>query len=176
MVFLSPLLSPLARRLSLIFVATTIIVFFATQKPFSDIAEYMSIYNGIYDGSVEVFNYPRFGKGLEFMFLAFMKFVGYITGANEQALLLVSYCLIVALLTSITKDIDNKFRVMLLGLFFLNLGFIEVTSYFLRQIISTLIFLYAIKSTTRYRWALFWLAFSFIFLLLLIFSSILHIV
>ncbi|TKU51958.1 EpsG family protein [Citrobacter sp. wls714] len=161
LVFLSPLLSSLARRLSLTFVATVIIVFFATQKPFSDIAEYMSIYNGIYNGSIEVFNYPRFGKGLEFMFLAFMKFVGYITDANGQALLLASYCLIVALLTSITKDIDDKFRVMLLGLFFLNLGFIEVTSYFLRQIISTLIFLYAIKPTTRCRWVLFLVSFFF---------------
>lgn len=161
LVFLSPLLSPFARKLSLLFVAMVIILFFATQKPFSDIAEYMSIYNSIYDGSVDVLNYPRFGKGLEFMFLAFMKFVGYITGANEQVLLLASYCLIVALLTSITKDIDNKFRVMLLGLFFLNLGFIEVTSYFLRQIISTLIFLYSIKSTTRHRWVLFFVSFFF---------------
>lgn len=149
---LSPMIGSLSRACLYYYFSFILVLFFATQKPFNDIAEYLSIYHQIMNGSVDVFNYTRFGNGFEFLFLAYMKFVGYLSSGNDQIFLLVTYTCIAVLLCKLVNDIDHRFKLLFLALFFVNLGFVEVTSYFLRQILSVLLFLYGIKKKGATKW------------------------
>ncbi|EPD2288577.1 O38 family O-antigen polymerase, partial [Escherichia coli] len=158
---LSPLLHPVLRNFYFYALLVFIIIFFSTLKPFGDIAEYLHVYHELNYNLIDVFGYSRFGDGLEFMFLAIMKFIGYISGGNDEVFLLSTYFLIVFFLSKILKDVDKKYKLFLLSLFFFNLGFIEVTSYFLRQVLSVVVFLYAINERSFKKYIFFLLSVFF---------------
>lgn len=158
---LSPLLTQVTRQLYYFVLMTFVVVFFASLKPFGDLAEYLNIYNGLNANTLEVFGYSRFGNGLEFMFLLYMKLIGYISNGDEQVFLIVTYALIILCLSNLIKEIDFRYRLLILGMFFFNLGFIEVSSYFLRQVLSILIFLNGVNKRPFKKWLLFFIAVTF---------------
>ena len=70
---ISPLLTGVTRKLYYFVLMIFIVIFFASLKPFGDLAEYLNIYKDLNANLLDVFGYSRFGNGLEFMFLLFMK-------------------------------------------------------------------------------------------------------
>ncbi|HBI6860834.1 TPA: EpsG family protein [Enterobacter cloacae] len=158
---ISPLLTGVTRKLYYFVLMIFIVIFFASLKPFGDLAEYLNIYKDLNANLLDVFGYSRFGNGLEFMFLLFMKVIGSISNGNEQFFLVATYALIVICLSNLIKGIDSRYKLLILGLFFFNLGFMEVSSYFLRQVLSILIFLNAINKRTYKKWLLFIIAVTF---------------
>ncbi|HHH3795924.1 TPA: EpsG family protein, partial [Enterobacter hormaechei subsp. steigerwaltii] len=158
---ISPLLTGVTRRFYYFALMIFIVAFFASLKPFGDLAEYLNVYKDLNANMLEVFGYSRFGNGLEFMFLLFMKFIGSISNGNEQFFLVATYTLIIICLSNLIKDIDSRYQLLILGLFFFNLGFVEVSSYFLRQVLSILVFLNAINKSRFKKWLLFIIAVTF---------------
>lgn len=158
---ISPLLTGVTRRFYYFVLMFFIVAFFASLKPFGDLAEYLNVYKDLNANMLEVFGYTRFGNGLEFMFLLFMKVIGSISNGNEQFFLIATYTLIVVCLSDLIKGIDSRYQLLILGLFFFNLGFVEVSSYFLRQVLSILIFLNATNKSTFKKWLLFIIAVTF---------------
>lgn len=120
------------------------ITFFSSLKPFADLAEYLSIYHQLGDGSISVFSYQRFGFGFEFVYLLFMKIISIISNVNDQVLLISTYSLIFILICKISSVAEKRFSILFFGLFFFSLGFVETASYFIRQILSITFFFYGL--------------------------------
>lgn len=138
------------------------ITFYSTLKPFSDLAEYLNVYHQVNDGSIDIFSYSRFGYGLECLTLIIMKVVGFLSGNNDQAFLLSIYTIIFTYIYLICKSINNKYSVFFFCIIFLSLGMLESLSYFLRQNLSVVMFLYGLlcARSKKIRWLYFLLSFT----------------
>ncbi|MGR5311915.1 EpsG family protein [Photobacterium damselae] len=133
---LSPYLTSIEKKLAAFICVTFAIVFYSTLQPFGDLAEYLHVYNQI--NNIDLFNYKRFGMGVEIFILLLMKIVYFVSNGNEFAFLFSVYSVIFALLIKICKKIDNDFYILLFLTVFFSYGFVQSNSYFLRQIISIL--------------------------------------
>lgn len=123
----------------------TMFFFFSSLKPFGDISEYIEIYNAFGSGKINLLEFTRFGYGIEILYPAFMNIVGEITDYNDQVLILSTYGFILILISLVIKD-SKELKLFFFSCITLNLCFTEATSYFIRQIISVLLFLYALES------------------------------
>lgn len=141
---LSPYLKTNTRRVTFLFCFTVAVTFYASLKPFSDLAEYLNVYHQLESGLVNVFFYDRFGYGIEFFSLILMKLIGSLTDYNDQALLLSIYTLIFYLIYKISISISAIYYGLIFGAFFFSLLFLESASYFVRQNLSVLFFMLAI--------------------------------
>ena len=135
----SPFLSQLERNIASVVVVFFSILFYATLQPFSDLAEYLHVYNNI--NNINIFHYTRFGKGIEFFILVIMKIVYFITNGDQFAFLVSIYLIIFSLLITICKKMDDEFYLLLFFCVFFSYGFVQTNSYVLRQIISILFIL-----------------------------------
>ncbi|MCD9521179.1 EpsG family protein [Photobacterium phosphoreum] len=132
----SPFLTFLERKLASFICVSFAIVFYCTLQPFGDLAEYLDVYNNI--NNIDIFDYKRFGMGIEVLILFVMKIVSFLSDGNKFAFLFSIYSIIFLLLVSVCKKIDNRYYVLIFLTIFLNYGFLQSNSYFLRQIISVL--------------------------------------
>lgn len=155
--FTSPFFSKSARVLFGPLILLVAITFYSTLKPFSDLAEYLNVYHQINNGEIDVFGYTRFGYGIEFFTLVIMKAVGTLTGGSDQALLLAIYTIILTYLYLICSSIKNKYNLFLFCSVFLSLGLLESLSYFLRQNLSVILFMYGLLCVKdrRIKWLYF---------------------
>nr|WP_195761723.1 EpsG family protein [Pantoea sp. 201603H] len=158
---LSPVFDARFRYLFSIPVLIVAISFYASLQPFSDLAEYMNVYHQVNNGLIDIFAYPRFGYGVEILILVIMKCVGYLSNGNDQALLVAIYGIIFSYIFLICRKINSRFGLMLFCTVFLSLGFMESLSYFLRQNLSVVLFLYGVfcVKNRKSRWVYFCLSF-----------------
>lgn len=145
----SPFFPAHARLLFGPLVLIVAITFYSTLEPFSDLAEYLNVYHQINNGTINIFGYSRFGYGIEFLILLIMKVVGYLSNGNDEAFLLAIYSIILSYLYFICNSLKNKYSLFLFCSVFLSLGMLESLSYFLRQNLSVVLFLYGLVCAKR---------------------------
>lgn len=143
----SPFLVKFEQKIASIVIIIFSILFYATLQPFSDLAEYLHVYNNI--NSINIFHYTRFGRGIEFFILIIMKVVHFITRGDQFSFLVAIYSIIFILLMTICKKIADEFYLLLFFCIFFSYGFIQTNAYVLRQILSLLFILMMILAWNK---------------------------
>jgi len=164
-VFFVSLFSPFVSRniLALFspFVLVFAILFYSSLQPFSDLAEYMNVYHQVYNGDINIFDYERFGYGFEVIILIIMKITAYVSSGNDQFFIFTVYTIILSYIYMISLCINRKFHLLIFLSIFSSLGFVESLSYFLRQNLSVVFFLYGLLCTKRKKVRYFYFFLSF---------------
>ncbi|WNN42966.1 EpsG family protein [Winslowiella toletana] len=160
--FTSPFVDSRLRVLFSPLIPLCAVTFYASLKPFSDLAEYMNVYHQVNDGTIDIFNYERFGHGAEILILMIMKVSGWLFSNNDQMFLISIYFCIFAVIYATCIRVNRRYHLALFGLLFFTLGFIESMSYFVRQNLSLVIFIYAVYAVrnSKFRFLLFILSFT----------------
>lgn len=160
--FASPYIDSRLRMLFSPLIPLCAVTFYSSLQPFSDLSEYMNVYHQVNDGTIDIFNYQRFGHGAEFLILIIMKVTGWIFSNNDQMFLITIYFLIFAVIYATCIKVNRRYHLALFGLLFFTLGFVESMSYVLRQNLSLFIFLYAVYAVrnSKVRFVLFLLSFT----------------
>lgn len=157
-IFFSCIFSPIASK-SIVYLLSPLvlvfsILFYASLQPFSDLAEYMNVYHQVYNGEINIFSYDRFGYGIEIAILVIMKICAYISSGNDLFFLVSIYGVIFTYIYLISINVSKKYHLLIFISIFSSLGFVESLSYFLRQNLSVVFFLYGLLCTrskkTRY--------------------------
>jgi len=160
--FISPFVDSRLRILFSPLILLCAVTFYATLQPFSDLAEYMNVYHQINNGTIDIFNYQRFGHGVEILILLIMKATGWLFSNNDQMFLITVYFIIFSVIYATCIKVNRRYHLALFGSLFFTLGFIESLSYVLRQNLSLVIFIYAVYATrnSKVRFLLFLLSFT----------------
>lgn len=132
-------------------------VFYSSLQPFSDLAEYLYIYNDVGFDNISIFQYERFGGGLEWIILVIMKVVHILSGGDQQIFLMVYYVIFFTLLMVLCNKIAGDLFILMFACLFFTLGFVESVSYILRQNMSVIFFLMGCLSFSSCNRVLFWL-------------------
>ena len=160
--FVSPFIDSRLRLLFSPLIPLCAVTFYASLQPFSDLAEYMHVYHQVVDGTIDIFNYERFGHGAEFLILIIMKVTGWVFSNNDQMFLITVYFSIFVIIYATCIKVNHRYHLALFGLLFFTLGFVESLSYFLRQNLSLVIFIYAVYAVrnSKIRFILFLFSFT----------------
>ncbi|WP_302410086.1 EpsG family protein [Comamonas kerstersii] len=149
------IINKILEPIALIFVA----FFYSTLTPFEDWNYYIENFLNIKSfGLLAIFN-QNFGKGLEFIYPTFMFIVGNITDFNPYALRFFTYLLIFSLLLYCLKPIEYRYKVALFYISSLSITCILTSSWYIRQVISILIFYVALEKRGTLKNLLFALSF-----------------
>ncbi|WP_342607891.1 EpsG family protein [Vibrio tritonius] len=153
--------SPVFNKRTIAFISLFVVlyasVFFATLDPFSDIAEYLNVYNRIND--IEMLNFHKFGYGLEVFYFLFMRLVYNISNGSEIIFLFSSYFLMMSLLFYVCFKINSRLSLVIFASVFFSYGFIQSASYLIRQIYSVLFVFLFIMSTSKMKYSFLVMAF-----------------
>ncbi|MCS3601275.1 hypothetical protein M2371_000461 [Buttiauxella sp. BIGb0471] len=132
------------------------IMFYSSIIPFSDIAEYITVYRGI--NETDILGFGRFGGGIEICILFLMRIVYLFSNGNEYAFLLIYFSLIQLLLFTFCLRVNSRLACLYFITFNLSYSFYSFNVYFLRSMLAAVILLNAFLYVNKKRYLLYFLA------------------
>lgn len=152
----SPFASKSIRILLCIMSVSFFIMFYSSIIPFSDIAEYITVYRGI--NETDILGFGRFGGGIEVGILFLMRIVYLLSNGNEYAFLLTYFSLIQLLLFTFCVRVNTRLACLYFITLNLSYSFYSFNAYFLRSMLAAVILLNAFLFLNRKRYVLYALA------------------
>lgn len=154
------IISPLANKSTRLFLSiisvSFFIMFYSSVIPFSDIAEYITVYRGI--NEIDILGFGRFGGGVEVCILFLMRIVYLLSNGNEYAFLLTYFSLIQLLLFIFCLRVNARLACLYFITFNLSYSFYSFNAYFLRSMLAAVILLNAFLFINKKRYILYVLA------------------
>ncbi|WP_407731292.1 EpsG family protein [Pseudocitrobacter faecalis] len=153
---ISPIVSKSVRIFLSFLALAFFIMFYSAIIPFSDIAEYITIYRDI--NNTDIYDFGRFGGGVEVFILFLMRAVYSLSNGNEYLFLFTVFSLIQILLYIFCLRVNNKLACLYFITFNLSYSFYSFNAYFLRSMLAAVILLNAFLFINKKRYYIYILA------------------